>query len=470
MNTRSNSRWWTLALLIFPLGCQTGSRTPDLGLLYDTVAMSHGVDRNPVIVIPGLLGSTLRQTGTERVVWGAFVRDYANPRTRDGARLIALPMKVGVELVDLHDDVYASGALENIELRLFGLPIGVAAYVNILRALGVGGYRDQDLEVDYGDDHFSCFQFAYDWRRDIPENAARLHEYILEKKQFVEEQYLALYGIEKDVRFDVVAHSMGGLLVRYMLRYGDAPLPVDGGVPELDWAGARLVDRAVLVGTPNAGSMQAFWELLNGSKLGPFLPRYKPALLGTMPAAYQLLPRPRHGGYRDLQGDPISENALDPALWERMGWGLADPEQDAVLERLLPEITSSEARRAIALDHQRKCLERAEQLFRALDAPSRTPAGTELVLVAGDSHETRSAVKIDPANGRVRIAEGGAGDRTVLRSSALMDERVGGEWKPGLVSPIDWERVFFFFDDHLGLTRSPEFLDNLLYLLLEEPR
>jgi len=30
--------------------------------------------------------------------------------------------------------------------------------------------------------------------------------------------------------------------------------------------------------------------------------------------------------------------------------------------------------------------------------------------------------------------------------------------------------VLFLFRDHLGLTQDPAFIDNLLYLLLEEPR
>lgn len=455
-----------LALLA---ACQSHPNLPDLGLLYDRAAMAHGVERNPVIVIPGLMGSTLKQFGTERIVWGAFVGDYANPNKPDGSRLIALPMKRGASLAELSDDVYASGALESLELRFFGLPVGVAAYVNILRVLGVGGYLDKDLAVDYGDEHFTCFQFAYDWRRDVPENAARLHAYILEQKTYVEEEFRVRYGVEKEVRFDIVAHSMGASLVRYLLRYGDQALPEGGSLPRLDWSGAKLVERAVLVAPPNAGSAQAFWEMLHGNKIGPFLPRYAAAVLGTMPAAYQLLPRPRHGAYLDTDGDQI-DNALDPELWARLQWGLADPDQDGVLQSLLPEVETREERLAIALDHQRKCLDRADQVFRALDVPAKPPKGTELILVAGDSNETRYAMKVDLANGDVRVAGGGPGDGTVLRSSALMDERVGGEWQPELKSPIAWGRVFFFFDSHLGLTMNPGFMDNLLYLLLEEPR
>lgn len=57
----------------------------------------------------------------------------------------------------------------------------------------------------------------------------------------------------------------------------------------------------------------------------------------------------------------------------------------------------------------------------------------------------------------------------MLRSSALMDERAGNEWRPLLDSPIGWSNVMFLFNDHLGPTKDPTFSDNVLYILLEQP-
>ena len=64
----------TQAIALVALLCACRARTPDLGLLYDTVAKAHGVERNPVIVIPGILGSTLKQSGSERIVVGRIRR------------------------------------------------------------------------------------------------------------------------------------------------------------------------------------------------------------------------------------------------------------------------------------------------------------------------------------------------------------------------------------------------------------
>ncbi|MEL7087458.1 MAG: hypothetical protein AAGL98_03305, partial [Planctomycetota bacterium] len=155
---------------LFSLGCAKGIPMPELGDRYNRTAQYHGPDRNPVIVIPGILGSKLRDAETNIKVWGAFDGNAADPGTAEGARLIALPLAEGQPLRELRDDVHPDGALDSVRLSLFGLPIKVDAYAQILGTLGAGGYYDDQLAesgaVDYGTDHYSCFQFDYDWRRD----------------------------------------------------------------------------------------------------------------------------------------------------------------------------------------------------------------------------------------------------------------------------------------------------------------
>jgi pimeloyl-ACP methyl ester carboxylesterase len=376
-------------------------------------------------------------------------------------------MATGQSLAELHDAVRPDGALDRLKLSVLGLPVSLSAYANILASLGAGGYADEALAmagaVDYGTDHFTCFQFAYDWRRDNVENARLLHAFILEKQAFVTKKLMERYGkVDREVRFDIVAHSMGGLIARYYLRYGTQD-PEDG--PDLNWDGARYVERAILVGTPNAGSAAAIVDLVEGRSFAPILPEYDAAILGTMPSVYQLLPRARHGALASADNSPDRVDPLDPAVWEQRAWGLADPRQAGVLALLLPDASPAE-RRTIALDHQRKCLARARAFQLALDRPTTPPPGTELILFAGDAVQTGAVVDAATA----KTIESGAGDGTVLRSSALMDERVGSAWMPHLESPVRWSQTYFLFRDHLGITKDPLFTDNLLYLLLEAPR
>jgi len=470
------NHWLGICLLLALTACSGGNKGAELDVIYNRTAKDDRPDRNPVIVIPGILGSRLKDTDTGTTVWGAFVGGAADPQNANGARLISLPIAEGRELSSLQDNVVPDGVMEAIKVEILGIPIELKAYAAIMSTLGAGGYRDESLglsgALDYGSNHYTCFQYAFDWRRSNAENAAVLFQFIQEQHAKVQAEYEKRFGIKNaKIKFDIVAHSMGGLVTRYMLRYGNQPLPADGSLPELTWAGAKYVSRVVLVGTPNGGSADALVDLVEGRDLGmPFLPFYQPALMGTFPAVYELLPRARHGHiiYDGDKNKPVKD-LYDPALWVRLGWGLADPAEDKVLRDLLPNVETASERRRIALDLQARILRNTKSFAAALDRPAYLPPGLEMVMVAGDATPTKKFVSIDSQTGELTILEQGIGDGTVLRTSVLLDEREGGEWHPKVQSPIDYTSAMFLPDDHLGLTRSNTFRDNVLYWLLEAP-
>jgi len=441
---------------------------PDLGTIYSEAARDHGPGRNPVIVIPGILGSQLVDGETGRVAWGAFGSGSANPNRPADARSLALPMGERA-FAELRDAVTAPAALDSARFRLLGLPIDLVAYANLLGVLGVGGYLDESLQsVDYGNEHYTCFQFPYDWRRDNIENARLLHKFVLQKKAEVEAENLRRFGKSgAPVKFDIVAHSMGGLIARYMLMYGDEEPREGGRLPALTWEGARNVGKVLLVATPNDGSLLALQQLVEGFRPAPILPKYPAALLGTMPSIYQLLPDPELQPVIDsASGDRL--DYLDPKVWEEKQWGLAAPESDALLKVLLPETAAPEARRATAMAHLRKCLERARVFRAALQRPHKLPEGIELHLYAGDAAGTPSTLREDRKR-HLRVVEWAPGDGTVLRSSALGDRRTTKQQSLPVRSFVPWSQVMFLQRSHLGLTEDPTFADNILYTLLLTP-
>ncbi|MFK5922221.1 MAG: hypothetical protein QM496_08575 [Verrucomicrobiota bacterium] len=463
--------FWT-SVVVFFSGCKMlNPQRANIAVLYNQSAQDHGPDRNPIIVIPGILGSKLVDDATGKMVWGAFSREAAHPKKPEDARSLALPMRLGVALVDLKDSTLSDGALDRLKVSLWLASVQPKAYAQLLATLGAGGYRDSALgesgEIDYGNDHYTCFQFDYDWRRSCAENARLLSEFIEEKRSYVTREREKRFGpSSKPVRFDVVAHSMGGLVARYYLRYGGQALPADGSLPNLNWAGAKEIEKLVLVATPNAGSAESLLNL-NEGMTWPLLADYDAALLGTMPAIYELLPRARHG----VVSDASTRKAVDLMsleTWEKYQWGMLADGQAANLERLLPAIKSEQQRREVAMDHIAKSLVNAKRFHAALDRPAELPDGTHLTLFAGDSVATDSELLVDSSG--LKISKKEAGDGTVARYSALMDERKGHEFTRNLITPIDWDNVTFLFESHLGLTKNPEFADNLLYLLLEEPR
>jgi len=453
--------------------CSTESAMPQLGALYSKAAQTEDLGRNPVIVIPGILGSRLKDGETQTVVWGAFGGGSIDPTSVEGMQKISLPIKQGVPLSELKNGIVPDGVLSRFNVSYFGLPIELDAYRQILATLGAGGYKDDSLvrsdEVNYGSDHFTCFQHGYDWRQDISQNAKILNEFLLAKRKYVQEKLEEKYGVKDyPVKFDIVAHSMGGLLARYYLMYGDKPLRDDGSLPPVTWEGAKYVSRLIQVGTPNAGSTQAFKELVNGVEFSTLLPKYEAAILGTMPSVYELLPRPRHNAIVDINNPDKAINIYDPQEWIDREWGLADPEQDKVLKALLPDVDDAETRHKIAIDHLKKALSRAEQFSRAMDREITPPKDLSIFLMAGDAEPTDQIVGVNGKSKNVVVLKTAPGDGTVLRSSALLDERIGGTWSRSLKSPIPWNNVTFIFKDHLGLTQDAAFTDNLLYRLLED--
>ncbi|WP_010585696.1 lipase/acyltransferase domain-containing protein [Schlesneria paludicola] len=453
---------------------RSSSNVPDLTHIYRRTAQSDDRDRNPVIVIPGVLGSRLVDQRSGQVVWGQFGGDSIDPHTPWGARMIALPMSQGQPLSALTDAVKAVGTLDALDVRLLGIPFQINAYRDLLNALGIGGYRDAQTNlanIDYGNQSYNSFQFAYDWRRDNVENARRLHQFILDKKAYVESERRKRYGDDfEPVRFDIVAHSMGGLIARYYLQYGDADLSADQSAAPLTWAGAEHVARLIMIGTPNAGSVDTIANLIQGETLSRFLPRYEAAILGTMPALYQLLPRSRQNPVV-AEGDRRGVDIMDPRVWGQFRWGLLDPRQQHIVRELLPEVSDPQERQQIVYDHLSKCLARARAFHAAMDAPAKPPEGTTIHLIAGDAHPTITQYRVDN-RGTLTMTAMQPGDGKVSRPSALMDERysTGTKWTPRLVTPIKWTSVNFLFADHLGLTSDPGFTDNVLFLLLESPR
>jgi len=228
--------------------------------------------------------------------------------------------------------------------------------------------------------------------------------------------------------------------------------------------GTRLVD-------PDTG--QVVWGAFGGGAASPKTPEgmrlLALPLIGSYASSYQLLPRPRHGAvvWEDT-GEPMRD-LYDPDLWSRLRWGLAAPESEAFLATVLPEELPAR-RREIASKYQAKQLKRARHLAAALDLPAEPPEEIQLMLVAGDAVDTAQTIAVNRQTGAIQVRKRGAGDGTVLRTSALGDERPGQAWSPMATTPIAWSQVLFLFSDHLGLTKDPAFSDNVLYWLLEDPR
>ncbi len=121
------------------------------------------------------------------------------------------------------------------------------------------------------------------------------------------------------------------------------------------------------------------------------------------------------------------------------------------------------------MDHLEKCLRAASANHAALDSVTRRPDSLFMHLIAGDATPTHLLASARRGDQDLRVDQKGAGDGTVSRASALLDERVGGEWVPRIVSPLKWDSIMYLSSNHIGLTRDPVATRNILHLLYEKP-
>lgn len=464
-----------LVFILAGCGSSTGSYTSMTDSISNPVPVEifkrnlnyEGIDRNPLIIVHGFLGSTLINTETHKNVWGSFRAIDVITVSDEQMNDISYPMEYDVKITDIKDNVEADRLLESVKIQILGIPFKIDAYKDLVDIMVRGGYVPSNRPMPKDKHFYSLFEFAYDWRQDIPESAADLGKFIKEKRAYIQKEYERLYGIKNyDVQFDIIAHSMGGLVSKYYLMYGDQDMPNDGSLPKVTWEGSKNVDRLIVMGTPNAGYLDTFLELLRGSKLQPF----PHAVLDTLPSYYQMLPAPETNSfaYSNAAAEGESIDIFDVSLWEKMGWGLASPNADNTLRVLLPNVKTPEERKKIALDHLNKCLKRAKQFISAMAVKENPPDDVRLNLFLGYGIKTTKRVFINRANGTIDNVVYDSGDGKILVTSALYDTNNEKRWGYFLNSPISWDNVTILRAAHMGITKDPSFADNILFMLTNE--
>ena len=453
-------------------GCvgSEGSYTSDakfsasiIGTLQEKAIAYEGVYRNPVIIVHGFLGSNMLDKKSGKNIWGKFSSEDGYSISDEKMRALSIPMVKFKPLKDIRDDTVPNGALNTVEVNFLGMTFKENAYINLVNVLHEGGFQLEGTPLDRGKSLYNLFQFSYDWRRDLQENTVKLHEYILEKRQYIQKQYEVLYGVKDyDVQFDLIGHSMGGLVSRYYLLYGTADLPEEGEKPDITWAGSKYIDRLIILGTPNAGYLDTLLEMQKGTDMPPF----PPALIGTWLTYYQMMPDPSTRSVVYEHDHNQAVDIYDFRIWVKMKWGLASPDQTEVFKVLLPDVKDPVERRLIAFDHLKKCLQRAKRFKEAMSIPATPPEDVKLYLVLGNAVKTTRKATVNEKTGELKVIEYGPGDGKVLESSAMYDEREGQKtWIPFFYSPIAWSNIIQLRAAHMGITTDPAFKDNILFLL-----
>jgi len=335
--------------------------------------MSGQMGKPPVIIIPGLIGSELVNKETAETVWF----DLQRSKTDD----LRLPIS-SANLAENRDNLVAGDILRNIKYLRF-LP-ETEIYQSLATSLKLPGeYEEGNWDAPTGNAFQDTYYvFPYDWRRDNVENARLLIRRIDDLKSKLK---------RPNLKFNIVAHSMGGLIARYAAKYGDADLSAGTQKPVPTWAGAKHINKIFLVGTPNEGSIPSLNALINGYTITkiiniPFVQSLTKYDMFTIPAIYQLLP---HGGTIrafDENFKSLRVDIYDPATWEKYGWAAyTDP-------KFAEEFTIQE--QSQAKEYFRVVLNRAKRFHEALNANITVKNPVAIHIIGSECKETLDAIII----------------------------------------------------------------------------
>ncbi|MFA5248291.1 MAG: LamG-like jellyroll fold domain-containing protein, partial [Patescibacteria group bacterium] len=222
--------------------------------------------RNPVIIVPGIIASYLNNAATGEEIWPNFIK-MSMPGFDN--YLDELTLNQFGENNENNPMVTSSDIFREIHFEILGkVLIDKDFFRGLIEELKNNGYEeDEDL-----------FVFPYDWRFNLnltSNDSTYLWQTTLKEKiEYVK-------GRANSEKVDIIAHSMGGLLVK---DYIDKNID-------------NSIDKFIDIATPHLGSPKAFKILNYGDDLDiNFLGIFKlnqqeiKDISQNMPSIYQILP------------------------------------------------------------------------------------------------------------------------------------------------------------------------------------
>ena len=441
------------ALTVLLCGCSA------IGPAADQFYPAHSAtqERVPVILIPGLLGSRLVRAKDGVESWPGGTRKLLTSDYLD------LALRIDPETLEPLDDGLIPGGL-------FDGAVGKDFYRRIVRELRVaGGYHLAKPGQRVVQQRARLYVFTYDWRQDNVQTVRRLDALI--------ERIRADYG-DPQLRVDVVAHSMGGLIARYYARYGTADV-LDGNSFQVTGHGNAKLRRVVLLGTPNQGTVGAVHKFLNGYRVG--ISALPIEGVATMPSTYQLFPHPLVDWVVNIEGRPLAYDVFDVELWRRYGWSIFDRR----VQRRMDRHRDVWPQQDVFERWFEKKLARARGFAWSLMVPAEPVALVKPLLLGGDCVPTPRRLVFENIGGEsvarlrpeqiLRPAPGvdyerlmfEAGDGSVTRSSLLSRQDLSREVPRYEQESLETQQELFVCAEHNALTSDDALLDALISYLLE---
>ncbi len=258
--------------------------------------MANGAPPHFIVIVPGYMGSKLRDKSSGQIVWVDFSSIPLNPWQWD----------------DWLDQLFQTMAYPNEALEPAGIMDQVIFvppwakqehYSRLVTALEGIGYRADPAK--YAERDLEVYSFAYDWRQDNRLTARQLGEAIDRWRSY-----------HPGAQAWIIGHSNGGIVARwYIEREG----------------GQARVGRLFLLGSPWDGAPKAMNVMFNGlstlfrARFNPFgIAERSRAVIRSFPSFYQIIPW-RNPFLRDPDNEAID-------LYSDLRWLDSERERELLLD------------------------------------------------------------------------------------------------------------------------------------------
>ena len=220
-----------------------------------------------VVVLPGIMGSTLRHDG--QLIWAPSAGTVLRAVRTLGRNLTALTLPEGIGDDHPGDGVEPVTVMPDLH-AIPGLWTPVKGYDVLLDRLRRIGYRE--TPPGEGAPPGNLLPVPYDWRLSNRYNGIRLAQIVPPAL----DRWRSQGGRYADAQVVFICHSMGGLIARWYIERCD---------------GAEHTRKLITLGTPTRGAAKALTQLVNG--INPRLGRLAEPLthfIRSLPSTHQLLP------------------------------------------------------------------------------------------------------------------------------------------------------------------------------------
>lgn len=411
-------------LLIFVLGSLAGCGAGHVGS-HDSI----GKHQSAIIVVPGYYGTRLVRNSDEHLVW------ISASEALFGDQPLTLP-------------VQGLGLTQAIDLR----PDGILDHVPVIPYLYevdvYGALIDELRSKTHGD--ATVIPFTYDWRRDLLDSVKQLDARV---------QQIRKDGI-RDIT--LVAHSLGGLIVSYYLRYGTQEI---ASAVET-WEGVAQVSTVVMAGVPFLGVMNSLRNMNYGVTVKLNTSLLTAEAYSSFPSSYYTLPLFETDRLMTPNLDVRNNVIRNPESWKQSGWGLLNNTQNVsphIIARRTEYTTLwlHRSKRFLAL--LRAPLERAAprqvQLFYISAKGSPTLAKGIWLDHYGQGPDSLYFDNVDPERFQVTI------DPAILYDDGDETVTVRSAWLPAAYRDAFQTTVQEYEVSHTELVTHPQVLDDIVLFL-----